>query len=127
MPSRRAFIGLVEQTHGTPLDQEGKSIARWLWSAIKDACVLTRTSAIGNYSQRVDRAMRRANDSLRGFGIEYAAITAAGRGFEYVNMGDVYAATLIYDNETGRFHVTSYGDMVEELERRQQRSRRRRR
>ena len=35
----------------------------------------------------------------------------------YVNMGDTYVATILYDIEKGEFFVTSWGDWVEEYER----------
>jgi hypothetical protein len=31
----------------------------------------------------------------------------------YVNMGDTYTATLLYETDTGRFLVTTFGDWVE--------------
>jgi hypothetical protein len=34
-------------------------------------------------------------------------------GLEYVNMGDPYDTTLIYDLSTGRFYVGAWGDWVE--------------
>ena len=37
--------------------------------------------------------------------------------FSYVNTGDTYTATFIYDEDTGEFHVTNVGDYIEKLER----------
>ena len=34
----------------------------------------------------------------------------------YVNMGDTYDATIVYDNATHEWQLTSWGDYVEELE-----------
>jgi hypothetical protein len=34
-------------------------------------------------------------------------------GLSYVNMGDTYDTTLLYDHKTGRFSVGSWGDIVE--------------
>lgn len=31
----------------------------------------------------------------------------------YVNMGDTYVGTVLYETETGRFLLTTYGDWVE--------------
>lgn len=31
----------------------------------------------------------------------------------YVNMGDTYATTILFDHETGRLRITSWGDWVE--------------
>jgi len=36
----------------------------------------------------------------------------------YVNMGDTYDTTLIYDYKTNRFVVSSWGDIVERQPRR---------
>ena len=33
--------------------------------------------------------------------------------FEFLNTGDTYASTLVYDNDTDRLFVASYGDIVE--------------
>lgn len=35
----------------------------------------------------------------------------------YVNMGDTYVSTFVYDRDADRILVTSYGDFVESLER----------
>lgn len=37
--------------------------------------------------------------------------------FSYVNTGDTYTPTFIYDEDTGEFHVTTVGDYIEKLER----------
>jgi hypothetical protein len=34
-------------------------------------------------------------------------------GLDYVNMGDTYDTTLIFDHRKGRFIVSSWGDIVE--------------
>jgi hypothetical protein len=39
-------------------------------------------------------------------------------GLEFVNMGDTYDTTLIYDFSTGRFYVGAWGDWVERYPRR---------
>jgi hypothetical protein len=38
-------------------------------------------------------------------------------GFEYLNSGDTYNATLLYDLDRGSWRVTTYGDMIEHHER----------
>lgn len=35
----------------------------------------------------------------------------------YINMGDTYSATLVYDRNTNRVYATDYGSFVESLER----------
>lgn len=80
-------------------------------------------ASMDNLNHSVDRTMRIANDELGGHGIEsirddewdnyYCDI-----GLLYVNMGDAYTDTLVYDTRSGRFRVTSWGDIVERNERR---------
>jgi hypothetical protein len=62
-------------------------------------------------------ALDYANQLLDGDGIEYIPSeqdTMRSRaGLEFVNMGDTYDTTLIYDFSTGRFYVGAWGDWVE--------------
>ena len=62
-------------------------------------------------------ALDYANELLGGNGIEYIESqqdTMRHReGLSYVNMGDTYDTTLIYDHATGRFYVGAWGDWVE--------------
>lgn len=62
-------------------------------------------------------ALDYANELLGGNGIEYIESqqdTMRHReGLSYVNMGDTYDTTLIYDHKTGRFYVGAWGDWVE--------------
>lgn len=57
------------------------------------------------------------NRLLEMHGIEYAAHRrdsfARSYGLEYLNAGDTYAGTVIYDHSTGRFHVATVGDFLE--------------
>ena len=54
---------------------------------------------------------------LHGYGVEYAPSKqdthGKGRGLEYVNMGDTYRPTIIYDCMQRRFVCASWGDIVE--------------
>ncbi len=72
----------------------------------------------------VDDALEVANKILKGHGIEairsgqylvdhyFRDIVAL-----YVNMGDTYETTLLYETDKDRFLVTSWGDWVERNER----------
>jgi hypothetical protein len=42
----------------------------------------------------------------------------ARAGIEYVNTGETYTPTLLYDRKLGRYYVRSWGDHVEQQERR---------
>ena len=67
-------------------------------------------------------ALREADKILRGHGVDYTRIRTRrgprGTAFHYVQMGDTYDATLVYDELSARFRVTSWGDMIEAWERR---------
>jgi hypothetical protein len=69
----------------------------------------------------VDEIMEILNDRMGGFGIE------ALRGKEndkylgdvialYIDMGDTYARTVIYDTQEKEFHLKSWGDFMESRE-----------
>jgi hypothetical protein len=64
-----------------------------------------------NEGAPVGSILKAADQILDGNGVE--AIPGVGGGLSYVNMGDTYDTTLIYDHGKGRFLVTSWGDIVE--------------
>jgi hypothetical protein len=71
----------------------------------------------GNHEQ-IDEALGYADGLLEGYGVEpirgdwvdnyYGDIVAL-----YVNTGDTYNPTILYDVNAGKFLVTSWGDWVE--------------
>ena len=122
LPNRHAFRQLVNETLA-PDTATDRKLASALWKAIEAACQDGRWKSI-------ERAMRLANDTLRGHGVETVNIeTASGPGvsdgvfpselsLDYVNFGDTYSNTLIFDYYLHRFRVTSWGDVVEAWENR---------
>ena len=66
------------------------------------------------YQERLDVAV---NEVLEGYGSE--AIFAGGLCpvVTYVNMGDTYAVTLVYDYRRHEWLLTSWGDWIESEER----------
>ena len=66
----------------------------------------------------VHRVLDLADKVLDGFGREYLRASRVGNGIDYVNMGETYAPTLMFDYEKGRFIVGSWGDLVERQPRR---------
>lgn len=50
--------------------------------------------------------------------------TPTFNGFRYLNSGDTYNSTLVYDLDRGSYRITTYGDMIETHERRCARCRR---
>jgi hypothetical protein len=69
---------------------------------------------IGNSRIRVK--LETADTILQGHGIESVYDHETGRSFEYVNMGDTYAGTLICDVD-GKLILSTFGDYVEACER----------
>jgi hypothetical protein len=68
---------------------------------------------------KIDVVMHIANKILGGYGVEYVAhkndgyLERESKGFEYVNMGDTYEPTLIFDRLKGKWIVGTWGDIVE--------------
>lgn len=120
MPNRRDLERLFD------LPEDSNRFV-YVWKALERACA-TDSAHAGRRGgggapreQAIRNAMREANDVLDGFGVEVIELETrrAGRvwGF-YVNMGDAYDRTLVWDARGARFHVTSWGDVVERWERR---------
>jgi len=70
---------------------------------------------------KVSRVLEAADKVMGGYGVEYIASsedTMRSRdGLEYVNMGDTYTTTLVYDHDGNRYKVVTWGDLVEADER----------
>lgn len=70
-----------------------------------------------NTPKRIELKMLAINEILEGHGVE--AIFSEGEmwpDMEYVNMGDAYNATVVYDYIDGKFIVTTWGDWIEHAE-----------
>lgn len=74
------------------------------------------------YDTQVEATMRYANQLMHGFGVEglrdenswnsrYWQNTIA----LYVNKGDTYSTTLLYDTDKDRYLITSWGDFYERV------------
>jgi hypothetical protein len=72
----------------------------------------------------VDKALDVANELLPGYGVEAIRAGSVWDGYYcdiaclYVNRGDTYDTTLLYDTARGIFLVQSYGEWIERAERR---------
>ena len=55
----------------------------------------------------------RANELLDGHGREYLYPVGNYEGVEYINKGDTYATTLMFDFAKDGFAIGSWGDLVE--------------
>ena len=87
-------------------------------------CDSTIAGAVRHVLGMNNRTDAEINDTLKtvsvllhGYGVEYAPSKqdtyGRGRGLEYVNMGDTYAPTIIYDCLHQRFICASWGDIIE--------------
>lgn len=68
----------------------------------------------------VERLLMALNEILEGHGTEpiWSRKSCTWPEAEYVNMGDTYNATILYDYGRGTIQVTTWGDWVERNERR---------
>jgi len=57
------------------------------------------------------------NEVLEGFGVEYIESTSDSYvdsyGLSYINLGDTYTNTVIFDHSCNKFRFCSWGDIVE--------------
>jgi hypothetical protein len=83
--------------------------------------VIEANKNVSNMSQEdIDAKMKEANDLFGGHGVE--GLSAEGAFVDkyyyniialYVNMGDTYDATILFDTENGEFLNQSWGDFYE--------------
>lgn len=65
---------------------------------------------------RVTMALHAINDVIGGHGVEVLGPPRSGDyapPYEYVNMGDTYATTLIYKRSTDNLFIGNWGDIAE--------------
>lgn len=90
------------------------------WNPETRKCDIKDMKRTINESKNVDEALHRCNELLNGYGVE----AVRGRDWIshyyqdinllYVNKGDTYAPTIIYDTKKEIYYVgTSWGDIVE--------------
>ena len=59
-----------------------------------------------------------ADNLLEGYGVESIRCPNRGLLAVYVNTGDTYSTTLLCNIETGAWRITTWGDYVEQFEKR---------
>ena len=73
-------------------------------------------------TKRIDALLHYANEKLECYGVE--AINKPGYIHSpywmdivglYLNSGDTYSASLVYDTEEGLLHLTTFGDYCDQL------------
>ena len=79
---------------------------------------MTEIERQGGGHRDIDTLLDDVNDALRAHGIESIEGTWHDRYYQnivalYVNMGDTYNGTILYDTTKNRFYATSWGDWVE--------------
>jgi hypothetical protein len=69
--------------------------------------------------KRLDRILACINEVMGGFGVEAIwGSDAYWPAADYINTGDTYSATLLFNRESGAFQLTTWGDFFERNERR---------
>ena len=98
-----------------------KTIAKRFPHLIEDDVKEVRR-ILENYCYCPIACLEKINPVLDGCGIEYTADVEDDQhdsyGLYYVNMGDPYVSTFIYDRRTGRLFISCWGDVVEKNYRR---------
>lgn len=70
-----------------------------------------------NRPSRLDRIMECLNEVLGTYGVEsIGEVQMYGPPAEYLNAGDTYAETVVFDHLAGNFKLTSWGDWLEKNE-----------
>lgn len=87
--------------------------------AFDEAVVLAKSLAGARNSSAAEKTLRLANEILDGHGVEaiysaddYDAPPVA----EYVNQGDTYNVTIVYDRRDNVFYLTDFGTWVDHFE-----------
>ena len=77
----------------------------------------------GTSGNVVEDNLQKINDLVNGYGVESIKTDDGGvRGYwldvigAYVNMGDAYAPTVVFDARTNEWLITSWGDVMEDYE-----------
>lgn len=117
MPSRPALAALLTQasrTHRWGAEYDVRRVLRQLWDALRLACK-------ANTLDTHEHAMELANEAIGGHGVESLDVPTRRGGTpsaQYVNVGDPYIATLIWDRQDNRYRIGGWADVVERWERR---------
>lgn len=104
-------LGPYWKHEGLDVDEHAKTLAEILSRAVNGP---------GHRPPHIEVALQDANKLLRGHGIEAIHSDIYRSGYwsnivaVYVNMGDTYNATVLYDVEANAFDITTYGDWVEQ-------------
>ncbi len=101
---------------GQYMEHEGHDAPR------ESARIARMIAGVRGNSDRADKVLEEVNRLVDGHGIEAIRDENAWDNYYgdtvalYVNMGDTYETTLLYDTRTHEFQVTSWGDWYEAYE-----------
>jgi len=77
----------------------------------------THFKACYHTPKKVERLLYCLNEVLEGFGIEcIGEVKTYGPPAEYINVGETYACTVIFNRITDTFQLSSWGDWLERNE-----------
>jgi len=105
---------------GRYLEHDGKDAPR------ESARIARLIKGAGRSERKAEAAMEEIDKILGAHGVEALRDENQNDRYfgdviaTYVNMGDTYDTTVVYDVHEATFHVTSWGDWFEEYERRQE-------
>lgn len=108
------------------VDEAWEAYLAYLRSEAEQALCITEVEAAEVVSLMIDRSagprnrLARINKIVRGYGVEPNHPEPPFRtyGGDYVNMGDTYATTVLYDEERDRMLLMTWGDWLEDYEHR---------
>lgn len=93
------FYDFVDHYESNKLDNPVPRTTKWI-----DGCY--------NEPNQVELILEAINEITDGHGVEY--IKKNGKiAIEYVNMGDTYTPTIVFNRETWTFRCCCWGDIVE--------------
>lgn len=97
-------------------------------SGASKAARLLREAEDSTRPQDVEKALDAVEEIMQEDGATFGTEPIRGDSFDhpyfadavalYINTGDTYNGTVVYDVERDKFYVTSWGDWVEDYERR---------
>ncbi len=82
-----------------------------------DVTELERFRHLAKIGKR-DAALHKADSAIAGYGACTIRHPELGLLALYVNTGDTYSATILWDSTRGAWRITTWGDWIETFERR---------
>jgi len=103
------------------IDNEVAAQVKAIIEGKKDPSELTgganRIRECYNPPEDYDVALHAINQLIEGYGVEYVAhkddTFREVYGVDYVNLGDTYTTTVVYDHLKGKFEVIDIGTIIE--------------